>query len=244
MENEQNKRKYCVLASSDAIYQRIMELNMREEEKMVKIQQQNRDYTLEEAHALASTLKGEEPEIEAARIDSLAVKDIDDLGIDWEKHPVDDDVPVEEEFDTDDLDEKLTFYKDLFTDLEKLAKNNGRSGKEMKSSPDGGKKPKKGFDDDYHFVKGDFMKPQEVINIETREINFRLPDNEIQCLAAKWCLERIAQFILEMRYISDFSLECFDLGKLLVSFEPIHETTGARQMALDCLIYVIRELGM
>ena len=157
---------------------------------------------------------------------NLKEMDIDDLGIKWEKYPVEDDLKItEEKVSSDDPDSADAYIDDLATKI--------NSEHEIVLPKSMRQEPKKG---EYDFVKEQVVEPQEVQQEEERVISFTPMDNYFDSIAAERRVEAIAQLLVYMDYISKYNLGNFHKGEIRLTFDPIYQTHGAIKMATDCIM--------
>lgn len=201
-----------------------------------------RGYSKEEAHALAETLKAEGSEIEPPKVVSIKDLDLDlDLDIDWDNYPVEDDLPgLDDEVYNNLPFEEQVFIDELSAYLDELVRRiNPEASLEIGISISAREKQpieEEEHNDGYHFVKETVVEPQEVLEKEDWQILFEPPKQYLDYIAKKRQIERICQCLVCMGYISGYDLERFHKGEIWISFDPIQQTHGSRQMAIDCIV--------
>ncbi len=166
---------------------------------------------------------------------NLKEMNIDDLGINWEKYPVEDDLKITEEINTssDDgapIDEVAAYIDDLAHRI--------NSGDKEVMLPQSVLKKRKG---DREFVKELNVAPQEVQQEEEIVITFTPPAKNSDYLCALIRVETIAGLLIYMDYISRYYLGNFHKGEIRLTFDPIYQTHGAIKMATDCIMNGIND---
>lgn len=226
MKKKNTKTEY----NEEAVFQKILEMN---EEEISKL----RGYSVSDAHILAETLKAEEPEEIDPDWHQPKAKDVSDLGLDWDKYPVEDDIPDLEDETYNELPfEERVFIDELSAYLDELVSRINPGGQSKNGIPITQPTAKEEADDDgYNFIKERHVEPQEVLKEENILIRFQPPVKYLDFIVGKRQIDMICQCLVCMRYISNYDLDNFHNGEIWITFDPIEQTHGAKQMAIDCI---------